>query len=219
VIITVPGKNIRRNDLVTYFAKKLAASSPNRKYLTMYEYGNVLGLMPLIASEAVGHTPFRELLVKIESGEIEALVLFGEDILGADPGLDKKARRAKFTLLVSYFARETAEDTVVTFPLASQLETNGTFVRADGQELKPEPLVPRIGGRTAQGIAFLLGDETPHLEENALPALQSLPADHQALLDAARRLEPLASYPLANITHFGNNNLVKNFFWYRANNG
>jgi hypothetical protein len=43
--------------------------------------------------------------------------------------------------------------------------------------------------------------------------------DLAELLNQARLIEPLAASPREEITHFGNNQLVKNFFWYRVNNG
>ncbi len=43
--------------------------------------------------------------------------------------------------------------------------------------------------------------------------------DVKEKLAEAMKIEPKESAPAEDITHFGNNELVKNFFWCRVNNG
>lgn len=206
VIVIAPSEQIKRNDLVVHFAKKLAAASQNKKVVSFYEHGNTFGFGGLIANGL----PYKELLAKIDAGEIKAMIMIGDDLAASSPELAKKIRHLKFTVLANFFAREQTDDTLVTLPLASHLETGGIVSFPDGRQVTVEPVVSKVGAKSVLEIAELLGGGSAQLAERSRPPLD--PAE-------VKNISAGEAYPLANITHFGNNNLVKHFFWHKVNNG
>jgi predicted molibdopterin-dependent oxidoreductase YjgC len=205
-IVIVPSARIKRNDLAVNFARQLAASSPNKKVITYYEQGNVFGCGRIIEDGL----PYAELLRQIEAGEIKAMIMLGDDLAASEPALEKKIRHLKLTVLADYFPREQADDTLVTLPLASHLEAGGTFSFPDGRQASVEAVAPKVGMKSVGEIAELLGAGDATLKKREQVPLEP---------SAVEGFSFDEDYPLANITHFGNNNLVKRFFWYKVNNG
>ncbi len=205
VIVIAPSERIKRNDLVVHFTRQLAAASPNKKVSTFYEQGNTFGFGELIAKGL----PYGELLGRIDAGEIKAMIMIGDDLAASSPELAKKIRHLRFTVLANFFAREQTDETLVTLPLAGHLETGGSVSFPDGRRMTVEPVVPKVGAKSVLEIAELLGAGDDSLAGRARPPLD--PAE-------VKDISVSAPYPPANITHFGNNNLVKRFFWYKVNN-
>jgi len=108
-------------------------------------------------------------------------------------------------------------------PLASHLEDKGSFMLADGRIESLDPIAPRVGGKSFREICLALTDLKVGGENEVLDVInRGVPqkkVDLAELLNQARLIEPLAASPREEITHFGDNQLVKNFFWYRVNNG
>lgn len=218
VVLIVPSDNRERNDLTVYFAKELAAASPNKKYLVYYGYGNTLGVNTVIDREVPEHLSFSAILKKLESQELKALFMFGENICSEQNDLGKKLRMLKFVAVSGYFGRESSitSDTVVTYPLASQLEVGGTYTLADGATQRIEPVVPPVGSKSNKEVIDLLGIP---LSEPATGNRKQAAVKFDEQLAAAITIEPKDQAPSEEITHFGNNRLVGNFFWYRVSNG
>ena len=190
-IIFSPGADKQRNDLIQYFARVLSTTSANKRSITFYSFGNCLGVNIILDQ------------------------LLGDRSAPAQPAGNSRLGNA----VADYFA--TSADTLL--PLASHLENQGTYMLADGRIENLEPIAPKVGGRTLGEICLALtgsqargANEVLEILNRGVPQKKVELAD---LLGQARLLEPLAASPREEITHFGNNQLVKNFFWYRVNNG
>jgi anaerobic selenocysteine-containing dehydrogenase len=220
-IIFVPGPNKQRNDLISYFARILAGRSPNKKYITFYGFGNNLGVNVILDREVKDRSLYFEVLRRIEAGEIKTLLMLGEDISEIHPQIAQKG----FVAISSFFVFRLVDEAVLLLPLASHLEEKGSFTLADGRIGRIEPVAPKVGARSnleiissllrkkmdfekvEQAVRDLLHKGTLHKE-----------ADLKQKVSEARRIVPRGPEPVENITHFGNNNLVKNFYWFRVNN-
>ncbi|MFA6430967.1 MAG: molybdopterin-dependent oxidoreductase [Candidatus Margulisiibacteriota bacterium] len=224
-ILFVPGADKNRNDLISYFISEICKISKNKKEMTLYEYGNTVGVNAILDREAPGHISQQGLLDKINKEEIKTILMLGEDLSFASPELEKKIRLMKFVALSSYFDVDWADRTTVVFPLASHMEDGGDYSMADGKERSLTAIAEKTGGKTnAEIVAMLLGaeidkDEVSHAARNTLktkidPKQEDLheKIKEAELIDAKEKVEQM------NITHFGSNNLARKFYWFRANN-
>ena len=225
-IIVVPGANKQRNDLLVYFAKLLAARSPNKKFISFYSGGNTLGVNTVLDREAEGHTSYTELLSKIDSGEIKAMIMLGGDLAPTHPELGNKIKHLKFVARSAHFPQADAYETTVQLPLASQLDGGGSYQLADGRKEEPVPVTPKAGAKTNAEIMALimnteLDNEKLRTETAASLArgIKTVSADQGEILDGCRAIAAGADRPDEQITHFGNNELVKRFFWFRLKTG
>jgi anaerobic selenocysteine-containing dehydrogenase len=218
-VVYVPQEGAQRHDLGVYYAKRLAAASANIKYIVLYQFGNTLGVNSIIDREAPEHPTYHELLAKVERNEVKALLMFGEDISAGHPELQKKFRMLKFVAFSGHFESESPAiyDTSVILPQATQMEAAGSFLLADGRVEKLAPLAAPAGERTCAEICRMIGGNTT--AGNSEPQLASKQKDPAEILAGLRAIAPLAAMPLEPITSFGNDHLVKNFFWHRVNNG
>ncbi len=225
-VIVSPGLNKGRNDLVAYFAKRLAAGSPGKKYINYYSYGNTLGVNTILDREAAGHLPYDILVEKMNAAEIKAVLMFGEDISASHPDLGNKIRHMKFAVKASFFPDEAAYETEVQLPLASQLDGGGTYLLADGRVVEPAPVTPKAGAKTAGEIISLIMNSEYDADkvkaETAAGLAQGRHAEkvnpHEIITEAFS-VEAGPERPDEQITHFGNNDLVRRFFWFRLKAG
>jgi NADH dehydrogenase/NADH:ubiquinone oxidoreductase subunit G len=206
-VIFSPSKNIQRNDLVQYFAKTATSLSLNKKHITFHGYGNTLGVNMMIDSmvEDRGSEP-----------DIKALISISDDI-------DIPA--TKFAIRACYFAPDTVRENTVLLPLASQMEAEGTVMLAGGRIESFKPLAPKVGGMTGLEIMSLISgikitqDEASEETGKILAkGIKEEKVDLKKKISEALDIRPKAAATLENITHFGDNGLVKRFFWYRVNN-
>jgi anaerobic selenocysteine-containing dehydrogenase len=218
-ILFVPGKNKARNDLCAYFCKRLSVLSPSKKYAVYYMFGNTEGVSTVLRREGAGIISYSKLLDKIESGEIKALLSFGGDVLPPRPGL----RLLKFSARTDFFNGSSMLDSEnsVVLPLASHLEAEGSYTLGEGRYEHLRPVAPAAGAKTnAEIISLFLGEAFSRegirrvIKEEKIART----VDLQEKIKEAEQITPAAGISPENITHFGNNLLVKNFFWYRANN-
>jgi len=218
-VLYVPQEGAQRHDLGVYCAKKIAAASPNKKYIVLYQFGNTLGVNTIIDREAPEHPTYHDLLAKIERNEVKALLMFGEDISSGHPELQKKFRMLKFVAFSGHFESESPAiyDTSVLLPQATQMEAAGSYRLADGRLEKLAPVAAPAGERTCAEICRMIGGNL--VGGPAAPELVSKKKEPAEIVAGLKAIEPLAAMPLEPITHFGNDHLVKNFFWYRVNNG
>lgn len=217
-VIFSPGLNKSRNDLISYFVKKLAAGSAGKKYLNFYSYGNTLGVNTILDSEAPGHLSYQALIEKINSAEIKAIMMFGEDISASHPDLGNKIRHLKFAVKSSFFPDEAAYETEVQLPLASQLDGGGSYLLADGIKEELKPVAPKAGAKTNAEIMALImntGINRGNLAKEPPPEK----VDRHEILNEVMAVSAGPERPDENITHFGNNELVKHFFWFRLKAG
>lgn len=98
---------------------------------------------------------------------------------------------------------------------------------ADGRVEDRPAICPKFGPKSISDIiCMLLGLSPEEEKEKAKKEVKDIlsmgvpaqKAEIQEKISEALSVSALAEYPLANITHFGDNRLVKNFFWYRVNN-
>ncbi|MEE8638116.1 MAG: molybdopterin-dependent oxidoreductase [Candidatus Margulisiibacteriota bacterium] len=224
-IIFVPGPTKQRNDLINYFIKILASLSANKKYITFYGFGNNLGVNTVLDQMLEGHASYPEILKKIEKGQLKALLMLGEDISASHPDLGKKIRNLKFIAMSNYFTTDLVDEAVLLLPLASHLECSATYTLADGSMVKPGPVAPKVGAKSnLEIIASLLSTEVG-LEKISQETKEVLSkgaplekVDLKQKLSEAQKITTKEQVPQLNISHFGNNALVKNFFWYKVNN-
>jgi anaerobic selenocysteine-containing dehydrogenase len=221
-VIYVPQSKRQRNDLAVYYAKRLAAGSANKRYIIYYLYGNTLGVNTIIDRAAPEHPTYHQLLEKIDRNEIKSLIMFGEDISAGHAELQKRFRMLKFVVFAGYFESESPAiyDNSLLLPLATQFEGGGSYVLADGQIAACEPIAPAVGSRTLPAICSLLAAVEGDKSEGRQLAEQGAPGKSQDEAEAAaqlRQIEAAEAAPVKPITHFGNDHLVSNFFWYQVN--
>jgi anaerobic selenocysteine-containing dehydrogenase len=221
-ILYVPQSKKPRNDLAVYYAKKLAAASPNKKYLVYYLFGNTLGVNTVIDREMPDHPTYHELLGKIERSEIKSLLLFGEDISAGHEELQKRFRMLKFVVYAGHFESESPAiyDNSIILPLATQFEGGGSYLLADGSLAACEPIAPAVGSATLSRICGLLAESSLGKNEAVEcvgRGLVTMLKDDGEALTELRAITPTEGAATKPITYFGNNHLVSNFFWFQAN--
>jgi predicted molibdopterin-dependent oxidoreductase YjgC len=224
-IIFVPRAKNKRNDLIGYFVKVLAGLSPNKKFITFYGHGNTLGVNTILDRMLGEHSSCPEMLKRIEKGQLKALLMLGEDISASHPDLEKKIRNLKFIAMSNYFVNELVDEAVLVLPLASHLEGVASYTLADGSVVKLDGVAPKVGAKSnLEIIASLMntGIEPERISQEAGEVVKKgVPqekVDLKQKLSEAQKITAKEQVPQLNITHFGNNSLVKNFFWYKVNN-
>jgi len=224
-IIFVPRETIARNDLCAYFARMLASLSPNKKYITCYGFGNTLGVNTILDGMVSGHLSSADLLKKVEGGQLKALLILGEDLAASHPELEKRIRGLELVAMSNYFLTPLTDDALTLLPLASHLENSASYTLADGRRERIDAAAPKVGTMSnAEIIAALLGDKVDlgQADQEAKAVVEKgVPSDKAELkqkLSEAQKITARKDAPELNITHFGNNRLVRNFFWYRVNN-
>ncbi|HVL64967.1 MAG TPA: NADH-quinone oxidoreductase subunit NuoG [Actinomycetota bacterium] len=109
----------------------------------------------------------RAMLEAAASGDLDALVLVGADVLSDFPDADL-ARRAMenvgFSVVIELFPTETARFADVVLPAAAAPEREGTFTNLERRLQKLEPLMPPPGTarepwRALTSLARALGDD------------------------------------------------------------
>ena len=220
-IIFSPSLFKERNDLISYFIKILASISTGKKYLTFYGYGNTLGVNTVLDRVMPDHISYNQLQEKSDNGQIQALITLGEEGLLTPPELEKRTRLMKFSLTAICFPAGSVNESDVFLPLATHMEENGTYLMADGRVQGMAPIAPKVGGKSIAEIAAALGGIP--LDSGAVKGIIALGAppvkvDLDEKIAEAGKIVPRSEAPTDDITHFGNNRLAKNFFWYRVNN-
>ena len=225
-VIVVPSLNKQRNDLINYFAKVLSANSPNKKYLTFYQYGNNLGVNIILDQLLPDRTDYLTMLRLIEKGEIKNILMLGENALTSGPVV-KNLNHLDFIASASYFPADLADGKSVQLPLATYLEEKGSYMLADGRSEERLAIVPKVGTKSNFDIIVKIINGEPEAEwDKAATELRELRANWlprekanlQAKLAEAGEILSQAEFPVEEVTHFGNNELVKRFLWYRINN-
>ncbi|MDD4179357.1 MAG: molybdopterin-dependent oxidoreductase [Candidatus Margulisbacteria bacterium] len=218
-VIYVPQSKKQRNDLGVYYAKKLAAASPNKGYLVYYLFGNTLGVNTIIDREAPDHPTYHELLAKIDRGEVKSLLMFGEDISAGHAELQKRFRMLKFVVFAGHFESESPAiyDNSIILPLATQFEGGGSYLLADGTIASCQPVAPKVGSETLTNICGFLAEG--RLDDKVITdhSLINKTKNESDALAEVGKIEPAEGSTGKPITYFGNNHLVSNFFWYQVN--
>jgi NADH dehydrogenase/NADH:ubiquinone oxidoreductase subunit G len=215
-IIFVPGGNKERNDLIEYLVRKTSARSMNKNHITFYNYGNVLGVNMVLDSMVSDHLQYSDIVKKIENGKIKALINFGDED-------DFSGKHIPFILNARLF--DGGKHSVL-LPLITQMERKGTVTLAGNRTESLKPLAHKVGGRSALQITALLMDFKTGfdeiLEETSKiiqKGQKQIKTDLDEMISKAMKIPHREVSVQEDITHFGNNNLVQNFFWFRVNNG
>ena len=206
-IIFSPGNNIQRNDIVQYLMKVASNFSVNKKHITFNLYGNTVGVNKILDS----------IIEKKASKNAKAFIAFGDDT--SMPG-------AEFTVRSCFFAPDRIEENEVLLPLASHMERKGSVILAGERTENIKPIVHKVGGKShLEILSFLMDSKVEFdliLEETEKILSKKLKNEkvdlNEKIKEAMGITERTVSIP-ENITHFGNNELVKRFLWYRVNNG
>ncbi len=206
-IIFSPGNNIQRNDIVQYLMKVASSFSVNKKHITFNMYGNTIGVNRVLDS----------MIDQKESKKAKVFIAFGDET--SLPG-------AEFTVRSCFFAPDHVKENEVLLPLASHMERKGNVILAGARTENIKPIVHKIGGRSHMEIISSLMDANIEfdmiLEETEKILAKGIKKEkvdmNEKIAEALESAEKPAILP-ENITHFGNNELVKRFFWYRVNNG
>ncbi|HTY13642.1 MAG TPA: molybdopterin-dependent oxidoreductase [Candidatus Omnitrophota bacterium] len=224
--IMSPSRSRSRNDLVKYLVRLICDLSPNKKQAAFYCFGNALGVNVVLDRAVEARRSFAEIRDGIINGEITRLAMFGDNPFAGDPDIEKKLERMELLAFSSVFPQKIYQNGQITLPLASHLESGGTFKLADGRIESVEPVTVKAGRRSNFDIIaslLNLGDEDGEkLKAEALELAEKGPVMQKASpaekIAEALEVEINETVPAENITHFGNNDLVRNFFWFRANN-
>ena len=146
---------------------------------------------------------------------IKALISIGDDI---------DIPSTKFSIKACYFAPDTIRENTVLLPLASQMESKGSAMLAGGRIESFKPLAPKVGGKSGFEILSLISgikispDEAFRDSKILAKGIKEKKADLKEKISEALDIRPKVTASPENITHFGDNSLVKRFFWYRVNN-
>jgi len=207
-IIFAPSKNIQRNDLVQYFIKAASSFSINKKHITFYSFGNSLGVNAIIDSMVEDRETNNE--------DVKAMISLGGD--AAASGI-------KFAVRSSFFAPDKIDENTVLLPLASHMEGKGSVTLSGGRKENFRSLAHKVGGMSdLEIIASLMDNKVDFneiLEETdkiLAKGIKQEKVDLKQKISEAQDITAKGSALPENITHFGDNGLVKRFFWYRVNN-
>ncbi|KPJ69720.1 hypothetical protein AMJ44_02530 [candidate division WOR-1 bacterium DG_54_3] len=224
-IIFAPNTTYERNDLISYFIKVLAGLSPNKKFITFYSFGNTLGLNIILDGMLEDHISYPEMLRRIEKGQLKALLMLGEDLSASYPELERRIKNLKFIAISNYFETGLVDEAVLVLPLASHLEGSLSYTLADGSVVKLGPVAPKVGARSNLEIIAALLNMEVELEKISQETKEALDkgtpqekVNIKEKLAEAKEIVAKEQVPLLNITHFGNNSLVRNFYWFKVNN-
>jgi len=154
-------------DLARSTGGKLLVCPPHAGSQGMLDMGVHPGLEAGYAMVSEPGLDTRGILAAAAAGELDALFLFGADILGdfPDRALAQRALEASpFTVVVELFATETASHADVILPSAAYAEREGTFTNLERRLQKLEKLLPTPGSAKepwdiCAGIAKALGED------------------------------------------------------------
>jgi predicted molibdopterin-dependent oxidoreductase YjgC len=216
-ILFAPSIYKQRNDLIQYYMDQIASQSIGKKHMTFYSFGNTLGVTKTLDEAIPDHLSYGDIDNKIRSSHIKALLIIGDEAYSAPSNLD-------FVIRAGYFDDEALGSNTVLLPLASHLEKKGSVIISGGRSISLNPIIHNIGSKsywktTSQIIDSKFGyDEIIRDTEKSIRNSVIEPADIHNKIKEALSIKALDTAPIANITHFGNNEHVKHFFWWRANN-
>jgi NADH-quinone oxidoreductase subunit G len=165
-----------RDDTAVAQAAIDLARSAGGKLLVCPPHAGSQGMLDMGVHPALdaGYAPVAEpgldtrgILEAAAAGELDALFLFGADILGDFPDRDLAQRALEtspFTVVVELFATETASHGDVILPSAAYAEREGTFTNLERRLQKLEKLLPAPGSAKepwdiCAGIAKALGED------------------------------------------------------------
>jgi NADH-quinone oxidoreductase subunit G len=153
-------------DLVADAGGKLLVCPPHAGSQGMIDMGVHPSLAPGYTRVEEPGLDTRGILEAAAAGELDALLVFGADLVGDFPDSDLALRAlsgSAFTVVTELFPTETAARADVVFPSAAYAEREGTFTNLERRLQKLEALlVPgtaREVWRTCSAIASALGTE------------------------------------------------------------
>jgi predicted molibdopterin-dependent oxidoreductase YjgC len=175
VVCWGPSSAGRDESEIARAAAELAASTDG-KLLVCPPHAGSQGMIDMGVHPALeaGYVPVAEpgrdtraILEAAAAGELDALFVFGADLLGDFPDRDLAQRALEsspFTVVTELFATETATHADVILPSAAYAEREGTFTNLERRLQKLERLLPPPGSAKepwdiCAGIAGALGDE------------------------------------------------------------
>lgn len=218
-VIFAPHADTPGNDQIEHFVNQLSSYSVGSKHITFFSYGNAYGINKILEAQAKNHTSHKEVMKKVMDGTIKVLFIFGEDI----PQLPKS-----LMMLVKgvFFKNGEADNRTVTLPLASYMERKGTIALARDRNLTLIPIAHKVGGRAIWKIISNISPVSIGFDEILARTQECVdfcsvvaPADTNSIVQMAKTEAKEIPVKPMNITHFGNNELVKNFYWWKVNNG
>ncbi len=156
VVCWAPSSPGRDESAVAEAAAALAASTDGKLLVCPPHAGSQgmldMGVHPALgpAYERVSESGLdtRGMLEAAAAGELDALLLFGADILRDFPDRDLAQRaldNSPFTVVVELFATETSAHADVVLPSAAYAEREGTFTNLERRLQKLEKLLPAPG--------------------------------------------------------------------------
>lgn len=207
-IIFAPSDHILRNDLAEYFIRHISASSPHKDHITYYGSGNAHGVNLILDHQV------KDRISSLDN--IKALFSFGPVNIPASLDL---------LVYCGYFMPDKLPKNSIMLPLASHMERKGSVILAGEKFRNFKPIGHKVGGKTPIEVVSLMMEKKSSLSEiikktNDIIAKGTTKAvaDLKEKLREALKITATPPYGPDNITHFGNNEQVKRFFWYRVNN-
>ncbi|MFA4966930.1 MAG: molybdopterin-dependent oxidoreductase [Candidatus Margulisiibacteriota bacterium] len=223
VIIISPSVLKNRNDLIKYYSKVICNLSPNKKQIAFYSYGNSLGVNIILDQAVEARTSYFDMVKKISSGEIDKLLMFGDNVFAGNINIEKQMEKMALLAISTYFRQKPINPSQIIFPLASHLEEDGSFTLADNRTEEHVPVSLKSGRRSNFDIISNILNNNEDRDKLKTEASAMIARGHLSVktnlsdkISEAMDIAPQAEYPPENITHFGNNDIVKNFFWFKV---
>jgi predicted molibdopterin-dependent oxidoreductase YjgC len=217
-IIFVPGPHKKRNDLVQYFMDAMTVTSLGKKHITFFSFANTLGVSKVIDSEVPDHAGYNDIISGIENGKIKNLLIFGDESYSPSSELDLLVR-------TGYFKDGKEDPYTVLLPLASHIERKGTMNLAGSRYVSIIPIIHNVGSRSNWKFISNLMNDSRGFDEIldttnniTIKRTETGKIDLRAKINELKSITSYGEVPVANVTHFGDNRHVSNYFWWRANN-
>lgn len=102
-------------------------------------------------------TPGKKIVDEINAGKVKAVVIIGEDLVGADNSLSEVMDKLEFVATFDMFMTETAIKSNVVIPIGSYAESEGTLTRSDRKIQKVNPAISPLGGTSVFDVLSRLG--------------------------------------------------------------
>jgi len=184
----------------------------NKKLYVLGDYGNASNIFKVFEKKE----DVRDILNKVDDGQIEALLSLGADLVPSAPDMDVKGILGKLKCLVSSapFSNSTTALSSYVLPEAIWLEKDGTYTRGKQSAVVPPPGCAQSYSDLLENIAKAMGKELNIKELPARKAGKSVQeADMAAVVEAALA-DDFRPAVESSAKRFSDGSLTDNMSWY-----
>ncbi len=208
--------------LLSLFAEAVTRICPGEAvFEPQFVQQNSWGIYSVLAGAGCG-----SVIGKLESSEIEALVILGLDIFSVYPAgpIEKALREKKFTVATQLFWGQTAARANVVIPAAGLMEKKGTVSPSFTEDLVREDAVLPPGGAFSEAeflkaLAIEMGSE---LSEGSVErktarseSCEGITTRWTSYSNSTRELDSAGAVliPWSEAVHAADGSLTRNFHW------